>query len=314
MTGGQEDFEARLRRVLAAKAGQLQVAPAHWRGPSPVTRRRRVPRPDSGGILALAGVLVAAVIAVFAVALLGHRHSGMSGRTTSNPLPPPPAAALYPHMSRSDLNQVGAAARTVFAHDRACRGFHGPETTTGSPSRSLVSMFGILRHPSGSAGDLGQLLHWSPGAQLYVNQVHRARSAYKASFYVLPAGNVSGQRGVPARCGPEEVAALERQLSTAPRRRRARILAGQRRYLAYLRYLAVHAEGLCAGFRTTNQAGGDGLACATVADFERWGVLVDASVYLDHAAVFWTVVPDGVASVTLRFVAGGPCITPSRRP
>jgi hypothetical protein len=47
------------------------------------------------------------------------------------------------------------------------------------------------------------------------------------------------------------------------------------------------------------------LVCATIAEFERWGVLVDASVYLDHAAVFWTVVPDGVATVTLRFVPGG---------
>jgi hypothetical protein len=69
--------------------------------------------------------------------------------------------------------------------------------------------------------------------------------------------------------------------------------------------LAQHAEGVCAGYPDPTRTGGGGLIRATVAEFERWGVLVDASVYLDHAAVFWTVVPDGVATVTLRFSPDG---------
>ncbi|MGI8712431.1 MAG: hypothetical protein ACR2NR_04465 [Solirubrobacteraceae bacterium] len=169
----------------------------------------------------------------------------------------------------------------------------------------MTSKFAILRRPTTPADSLHSLLHWSPGAQLYVNQIRQARSAFGANFYVIPAGNASGQRGVPARCGPEEVAALKRHLSHAPRREHVRILAAQSRYLAYLRYLALHAEGICAGYRTATPASSHSLQCATVASFERWGVLVDASVYLGHAAVFWTVVPDGVATVTLRFVPGG---------
>jgi hypothetical protein len=47
----------------------------------------------------------------------------------------------------------------------------------------------------------------------------------------------------------------------------------------------------------------DNLGCATLADFGRWGVLADADAPLPHAAVFWTVVPDGVAQVTWQFPA-----------
>jgi hypothetical protein len=122
---------------------------------------------------------------------------------------------------------------------------------------------------------------------------------------VVPAGNVDGQRGVPARCSTEQIAALKRRLAHVPAPQRTAILAAQIRYLAYVRYLAQHAEGICAGYPDPTRKGGGGLICATAAEFERWGVLVDASVYLDHAAVFWTVVPDGVATVTLEFAADG---------
>jgi hypothetical protein len=48
----------------------------------------------------------------------------------------------------------------------------------------------------------------------------------------------------------------------------------------------------------------DNLGCATLTDFGRWGVLADASAYLGGGVgVFWTVVPDRVATVTLRFDA-----------
>src|ERR1700743_170117 len=166
-------------------------------------------------------------------------------------------------------------------------------------------MFAILRGATPSAAGTRSLLKWTPGAQLYLNQIRLARTGYGARFYVMPAGNVNGQRGVPARCRAEQVAALTRQLAHVPQRERRAILAAQTRYLAYLRYLAQHAEGVCAGYPDPTRTGGGGLICATAAEFERWGVLVDASVYLDHAAVFWTVVPDGVARVTLRFSPDG---------
>jgi hypothetical protein len=113
--------------------------------------------------------------------------------------------------------------------------------------------------------------------------VRTNRSAFGATFYVIPAGNVTGQRGVPARCAPEQTAALERELARLARRQRIRILAAQARYLGYARYLALHADGVCATFvgtRAGRRALGDNFGCATVASFDRWGVLADSQAYL----------------------------------
>lgn len=63
-----------------------------------------------------------------------------------------------------------------------------------------------------------------------------ARSAFGLSFYVVPAGNVTWDREVPARCGPEQIAALRSRVGHLPSRERARILAAQARYLAHVRY------------------------------------------------------------------------------
>jgi len=69
-----------------------------------------------------------------------------------------------------------------------------------------------------------------------------------------------------------------RQLSHLPAAQRARILATQARYLSYLRYLALHPEGIWATFvprHAVRLDRADNLGCATLADFERCGVLAD---------------------------------------
>jgi hypothetical protein len=220
---------------------------------------------------------------------------------------PAPSA---PHLSRTQWLYIDAAWRANVARDHACRP-STPEFATGSPSRELTSSFAVLRAGVTSAHRLRALLQSSPagpgfgGQELYLNQIHRARSAFGASFYVIPAGDVTLQRGVPARCGAEQVAALKPRIAHLSPARRGQILAAQRRYLAYLRYLALHPEGICATFitpRTREIGWGDTFGCATLADFQRWGVLADASAYLGGGVgAFWTVVPDGVATVTLGY-------------
>lgn len=314
MNGSQEEFEDRIRRALDQAARQLQVRPVAWQGPLPA--QRRLARPDLGSVVALAAVLVALLIGAGALVVLGRqqRHHGVS--PSGNPLPPAPAAAFEPHLSRTESHYIVAAWRATTARDHSCRPA-GPELTTGSADRGLTSRFAILRGSPTRADRLRALLHnksaYGPLAtvgnfnqEIYLNQIHLARTAFGARFYVIPAGNVTGQRGVPARCGPEQVAALHHQVAHLPRPQRTRILAAQRRYLADVRYLALHPEGICATFvpsgaRQLDLA--DNLGCATLADFGRWGVLADADALLPHAAVFWTVVPDGVAQVTWQFAA-----------
>jgi hypothetical protein len=222
------------------------------------------------------------------------------------------SGAFEPRLSPTEERYVSAAWNTTVARDPGCRGFAGPELTRGSPGRDLASRFAILRRPPVAADGLRALLHisgraWTAGTDLYLNQIRRARSALGATFYVIPAGNVTGQRGVPARCGAEQIATLKHRLSRLAPRRRTRILAAQARYLQYLRYLALHPEGICATFVLTRAGylhAGDNFGCATIADFGRWGVLADTQAYLGgRVAAFWTVVPDGVATVTLTFTA-----------
>lgn len=261
-----------------------------------------------------------------ALVLVGCGHATSAG-TPAAALTRAQPTASEPHLSQAEKNAIDRAWRATVARDPACNGAHGSELTTGSPSGALTSMFAILRRPATPAPRLRALLHDStfgpspgnlprgvtiPKHELYLNQIRLARTAFGARFYVIPAGNVSGQRDVPARCGPEQVAALKRQLSHVPRGRHARIVAAQARYLAYLRYLALHADGVCATFVPAHAATldlVDNLGCATAADFGRQGVLADASAYLGgNVGVFWTVVPDGVARVTTRFAE------PSGRP
>jgi hypothetical protein len=227
---------------------------------------------------------------------------------------------VRPHLTQIERKYYGAAWRATVARDHACDGSKGPTFTTGSPSRALSSRFATLRRPATPAGKLPVLLHRNlPPRQiaggeaeyneeLYLNQIRLARQSFGARFYVIPAGNASGAREVPARCGPEQVVVLKRPVSRLPSVKRAQILAAQLRYLAYLRYLALHPEGICASYFPVQarklDLTNDLPVCATLADFRRWGVLVDASVYLDHAAVFWTVVPDHVETVTMTFAVG----------
>jgi hypothetical protein len=55
MSGSQEEFEDRIRRVLNQAAQELQVRHVAWQGPSPGSRR--LARPNLGSVMALAGCL-----------------------------------------------------------------------------------------------------------------------------------------------------------------------------------------------------------------------------------------------------------------
>jgi hypothetical protein len=307
-----DPFEARLQRALDHAARQLEVPMIPWRDPARSGRRR--PRLERLGLLA--GAAVAVIVVVLAVALIGHRHP-VSSAAAPNPLAHAPAAAFQPPLTPPELNLILAAYRRVAAGDRDCQGLSGPELAHGTPSSQVRSLFSTLRGPPTTDGRLRRVLENErgpaliPGTEFYVNQIHRARSAFGGTFYLIPAGNITGQRGVPARCQAEQVTALKARLARAKASVRARVLAAQRRYLAYMRYLALHPEGVCAAWLGPGVGNAANLMCGAMANFERWGIMADASSALNGTPVFWTVVPDVVSTVTLRFVPGG---TPLRHP
>ena len=262
-----------------------------------------------------AGALMAALVAA---AIAGGGRLAAASDAGQRSLSSSP---VQPHLTPVESKYYSIAWRATVARDRACSGFAGPTFTTGSPSRALTSRFGILRRPATPAPLLPTLLHhnlrpqhitngWTLyNQELYLNQIRVARSAFGVSFYVIPAGNVTWEREVPARCGPEQVAALKLWVGDLPPRERARIVTAQARYLAYVRYLTLHSEGICASYypshiRTLDLAR-NLPTCATLAQLHNWGVLIEDNPQLDRAAVFWTVVPDDVAELTLRFAPSG---------
>src|SRR5262249_29294239 len=133
---------------------------------------------------------------------------------------------VEPRLTQLESRYYSIAWRATVGRDRACTGFAGPTFTSGSPNRTLTYRFAILRRPVTPAGLLPALQHHNLPPQhitngttlynqeMYLNQIRLARSAFGASFFVLPAGNVTWEREVPARCGAEEMAAPQRRGGT----------------------------------------------------------------------------------------------------
>ena len=223
----------------------------------------------------------------------------------------PATPAREPRLAPAAHRAVDAAWRATIARDPACRGQRGPRFVHGRPTAALSALFGVLQRPALQPGRVpAALLHargvWSPGVRMEINQVHRARSAFGVDFYLAPALDVTGQGSVPARCGPEQVAALRRQQKHAPAARRTRLLAAQQRWLAYTRFLATHPGGVCIAAIARRSAlplsAGATAGCISAADLQEIGFA--ANVGDRRGVVFWTVVPDLVASVTVRLDRG----------
>jgi hypothetical protein len=242
----------------------------------------------SSGVCRPAAAALAALVALAVAESVGVAAAPDAGRRALSPSPGKPR--LTPVESR----YYSLAWRATVARDRACSGFAGPTFTTGFPSREITRPFAILRRPATPAALLPILLHhnlppqhitngWTLyNQELYLNQIRRARSAFGLSFYVIPAGNVTWEREVPARCGREQVAALKLRVGGLQPRERAQILAAQARYLAYVRYLTLHSEGICASYYRTYTRTLDIAhnlpSCATLAQLHNWGVLVEGNV------------------------------------
>jgi hypothetical protein len=120
----------------------------------------------------------------------------------------------------------------------------------------------------------------------------------------VPVANVLRLKPVPRRCAAEQAAALYRKMSGSSARRRAAVLDGQRRYLAWQEYEAEHPQGVCLAEVDHKRAGARGLAAGGLGC--GWGVAgIDQGLAglggtsSPGPSFFHGIVPDGVASVVL---------------
>jgi hypothetical protein len=133
MTRSPEDLEDRLRRVLTQAAEELHVSPATWHEPPPGSRRRRFPRPTVANGVVVAGLAIAALVAVVALVSLHGPGKSMTS-TTPRPASTVKAGVTASSVAQALLRQKGpphltaASCRAPTAGERASAQIGGADS------------------------------------------------------------------------------------------------------------------------------------------------------------------------------------------
>lgn len=271
------ELEAQLHAAAQAQTSR------RGRGRGPWRRLRSV----AAVTPVLAAVAVSVAVAVLALLLVGHHHpvarhpsSGSAG------LPP-----------RQELRYINAAYRKVAnTPNGPCRSGPPwvPPRTHSRPGPALLSAVGLLRRPRTPTDRLPATLQGLSGGSIYIDYVRRARVTAGISYYVVPVTSMLfADRRSPA-CFRAIKQTLESELPRIPARLRAPTVAAETRLASYQLRLQRQATqpGVCL---VEASADGQAVSCGdTVAQLERFGLI-------SRPGVLAGIVPDGVASVTVKY-------------
>jgi hypothetical protein len=199
-----------------------------------------------------------------------RRHRGLTGVATVAALAV--AALLFAFAGGNGGSHPGSASvptgrppsKTARLSSASCTS-GGGGALQGTPSRSLLSILGVLRRPA-TPGDAipGGLARQGAGSSAFVRYVRRTRVVGGSPYYIYPA--------VVAGCG------------------------------THARQGIMHWEtNIDLGGGAIGVTGGGG---ASAADIERGRDMETGPPGSSTSSTVTMVVPDGVASVTLRFPAG----------
>jgi hypothetical protein len=266
--------------------------------------------PGAAAVLAAVGVAVA--IAIVALSALGHNGKTTSSAPTGRrPSHLAAVAPQQPNISSADWTYIKQARHVIDAQDPSCSAFtkNLPATSAGQPSAPLTSILGVLNLRANRADKLSEVFAHR-GAdplgsirEIYINDIRLARTVAGTSFYIIPAGNVTGFRTLSNRCIRLEAITLRTELPGESATDPARLLKLQRSYLTWEQYQAAHPEGICLAATTaTTIAGSESLTCgSTIADIEQGHAGLGATASSTGNTLLHGIVPDGVATVTLRY-------------
>jgi hypothetical protein len=279
-------------------------------------------------LIVTAGVAVTLGVAAVALHALRHRRP-----PSSQPVAPPathrhsrPAPRLRrprdpgPIPRNVDDAAVANAWNTAWAKDPTCAPGGGPAAgpgvTDATPSQAMLSILPPLRRPATPADRLSadSYIHGRlpplafRGGRVYVHYIRRARVADGTTFYLVPAAAL-GRPPLPAaaanRCYRLTVAALQAELPSVATAKRA----ATRRYgdaeFALGRYnletSSVH-EGVFLLTARANGSGADGGQSPST--IRHSGMLGGGGGGTPPSPIVMDgIVPEGVATVTLRFPA-----------
>ena len=293
-----DDLEAQLDAAARAHT----TARARQRT-EPVARRTRW-RWLRTGVRAVPGlVAVAVTVAVVAAALVffGHGHRPVA----SPPASPPPGGALAAVFGKAESRQlrremgyISTATRPVL-NSATCqvRQPSAPSVVHGSPGPALLSALGVLRRPATPADRL-RAASQDGITDAYAGHTRRAVAAHGTVYYIVPTRDDPATWSPSSRCFSLQTAALARALPTIPASFRAPTRALEAQLIAYARNAVARAprDTLClVTVRSGNLRGTD--CGGNLAAIQHGGLPTDDN------GTFTAIIPDGVATVTLRFAA-----------
>lgn len=263
-------------------------------------------------IPAAASTATAVAIAVIAITALhsSSRRTAPPGQHNPATRHVSPAVVVPPGPAQQQaINAaINKATNQAVHSDHACQSENRGQTRVhGSPGAQLLSQLGVLRRPAISSPSLQTLLGggFSAGARVYVDYIRLAQVAYGSAFYLIPEGNPSGRGSIPARCYTEMRTRLKRLTGRLPAGERAAALQEQSQAFRMMR--AQRQPGLCFAIVTTRHVrppNGVNSGCGSTTAFLQPGL--DSGVGQGDRAggqIFAAIVPDSVASVTMKFSA-----------
>jgi hypothetical protein len=199
---------------------------------------------------------------------------------------------------------MGAATRKVLGA-RPCRvAMNAPaRMIKTSPGSELLSTLGLLRRPATAADRLPPhaLALAGTGVSIYAGAARRAPTGFGGRATFIVPIRESAKAGFPSdRCFALQTAAVKQALPSMPRSLRARTWALTNAFIAADRSLAARppVDGIC---QITIMPGhGLSSGCGMTVAAIKHGMLPE-----EDNGTFSGLVPEGVATVQLRFAAGG---------
>jgi hypothetical protein len=284
-------------------------------------RPRRAARLRAAAGVGAAAAVAAAVIVLLVVGIGPHHHTTIGGGPTSPP--PHGTGPLLPtNPTKRQLREeqyLNEAFTTLSSRDHACSLTNlstnrKPTISHGSPSQALLSLLGVLRRPATTTDRLPARITYHPYKRdptgsipplkgVYVRYIRRARWRYGAGYYIVPAANANdGIRPMPARCYPALRASMAHELNKIPPDLRAGTRKLEPRFINQIRARSLPAEGVCLVTLNRSGNGGSCIDGYTLADIKLGHTVSSGGP--TGVDVVYGLVPDGVATVTLRYRTG----------